>query len=99
MGKAFVSIVDDASATYWNPAGLAQIDRKEITALHAILWANTIYDLVSYVGPITGIGTVGGSLARLYSGEFDGRDDKDKFTHKFSDSQTAFGVSYRKQIA
>lgn len=98
MGKAFVSIADDASATYWNPAGLAQIDRKEVTALHAILWADTIYDFISYVHPITGIGTVGGSITRLYSGKFDGRDDKNIATHEFSDSQTALGASYGKQI-
>jgi len=98
MGKAFVSIADDASATYWNPAGLAQIDRKEVTALHAILWADTIYDFISYVHPISGIGTVGGSLTRLYSGKFEGRDDYNNPTHEFSDSQTAFGASYGKQI-
>ena len=98
MGKAFVSIADDASATYWNPAGLAQIDRKEITALHAILWSDTIYDFISYVHPITGIGTVGGSLTRLHSGKFDGRDEYNIPTHEFSDSQTALGVSYGKQI-
>ena len=98
MGKAFVSIADDASATYWNPAGLAQIDRKEITALHAILWADTIYDFISYVHPISGIGTVGGSLTRLHSGKFDGRDDNNEPTHEFSDSQTAFGASCGKQI-
>jgi len=98
MGKAFVSIADDASATYWNPAGLAQIDRKEITALHAILWADTMYDFISYVHPITGMGTVGGSITRLYSGKFDGRDDYNNPTHEFSDSQTALGASYGKQI-
>ena len=31
MGGAFVSIADDATATYWNPAGMSQITRKEIT--------------------------------------------------------------------
>jgi len=98
MGKAFVSIADDASATYWNPAGLAQIDRKEITALHAILWADTIYDFISYVHPITGMGTVGGSITRLYSGKFDGRDENNIPTHEFSNSQTALGASYGKQI-
>ena len=98
MGKAFVSIADDASATYWNPAGLAQIDRKEVTALHAILWADTAYDFISYVHPLTGIGTVGASVTRLYSGKFEGRDDYNNPTHEFSDSQTALGASYGKQI-
>src|ERR1700687_118089 len=29
MGAAFVGVADDASAGYWNPAGLSQITRKE----------------------------------------------------------------------
>ena len=30
MGGAFVGVADDYTATYWNPAGLAQIDRREV---------------------------------------------------------------------
>jgi len=30
MGDAYVSLVQDASAIYWNPAGLAQMDRTEV---------------------------------------------------------------------
>lgn len=33
MGEAFVSVADDATATYWNPAGLAFLDDPEITAM------------------------------------------------------------------
>ncbi len=31
MGGAFVSIADDATAVYWNPAGLAQLKKPEVT--------------------------------------------------------------------
>ncbi|GAJ12821.1 unnamed protein product [marine sediment metagenome] len=47
MGKAYVGVSDDASATYWNSAGLTQLTQKEIVALHAILFEDTIYDFVS----------------------------------------------------
>ena len=30
MGGAFVGVADDYTAAYWNPAGLAQIDRREV---------------------------------------------------------------------
>jgi hypothetical protein len=30
MGGAFTAVADDAYATYWNPAGLAQITRQEL---------------------------------------------------------------------
>src|SRR6266581_1799685 len=39
MGAAFVGVADDASATYWNPPGLSQITRKELTFLKATLFA------------------------------------------------------------
>ncbi len=98
MGKAFVGLADDASASYWNPAGLAQMDRREITALHALLWAGTIYDFISYVHPVAGVGTVGISGTRLYLGGFEGRDKDNFFTHRFEDIQSAYGISYGKQI-
>ena len=28
MGSSFVSVADDATAAYWNPAGLVQIPRR-----------------------------------------------------------------------
>lgn len=35
MGNAFVALSDDASAIYWNPAGLAILRKKEIHLQHA----------------------------------------------------------------
>jgi len=43
MGGAFVGDANDATAAYWNPAGLATIDDIEITTMHA-----TQSDLQSY---------------------------------------------------
>ena len=31
MGNAFVGVADDASALFWNPAGLAQIHQSEFS--------------------------------------------------------------------
>ena len=38
MGGAFTSLADDATALYWNPAGLPFIGHQEITGLHADLF-------------------------------------------------------------
>ena len=43
MGGAFVGAANDATAAFWNPAGLALIDDIEITTMHA-----TQSDLQSY---------------------------------------------------
>ena len=37
MGGAFVAVADDATATYWNPAGLASIPIFDLTLAFRIL--------------------------------------------------------------
>src|SRR6185295_3668234 len=36
MAGAFTAIADDASAGSWNPAGLAQLERPEVSAVFAL---------------------------------------------------------------
>lgn len=36
MGGAFVAVADDANAVYWNPAGLTQVEGREITMMHTV---------------------------------------------------------------
>jgi len=72
MGGAFVSVSDDASATYWNPAGLSQITRKELTLLKATLFADTTYDFYSFVKPSKKGGSAWGlSMTKLGSAGFE----------------------------
>lgn len=108
MGKAFFAVSDDASATYWNPAGLTQLDRKEVMALHVNLFADTAYDFISYVHPTPKFGVFGVNLTRLYSGGFEkiaiGFDQNKKDIvsienlGSFADSQIALTGSYGKKI-
>src|SRR5580704_2420324 len=51
MGGAYYAISDDATAAYWNPAGLAQLQRKELTAMQATLFEQTKLTYVSYAHP------------------------------------------------
>jgi len=37
MGEAFVAVADDGNAIYWNPAGLARLERIEFSFSHANL--------------------------------------------------------------
>ncbi len=98
MGKAFSAVADDASAAYWNPAGLPQVERKEFMALHANLWEGTIYDFAAYVHPTTSIGTYGFTFTRLYSGGFEATDLNNNVLYNFADEQIAFSGSYGKQM-
>jgi hypothetical protein len=39
LGSAFVSVADDANAVYWNPSGMTQLERFEITGCRTLLYA------------------------------------------------------------
>ena len=73
MGEAFVALADDATAVYWNPAGLAFQDQREISLMHAN-WlpqfgADLFYDFGSYIHPVEGLGTFGFNVTYLNLGE------------------------------
>ena len=75
MGSSFVSIADDATAVYWNPAGLAQIRRRAFAMMYSDSFGTAQggflskglveYNFVGYVQGVEGIGSVGVSWIRL----------------------------------
>ncbi len=65
MGGSFVAVADDASATYWNPAGLGGLDRTELTFMHTGLYGLDKYDFLNCVQPFGKAGTFGISWIRL----------------------------------
>jgi len=49
MGGAFVAAANDATAAYWNPAGLGLVDDVQITTMH---WPNgTFRAMISSISP------------------------------------------------
>ncbi|GEM54593.1 hypothetical protein B0A58_03235 [Flavobacterium branchiophilum NBRC 15030 = ATCC 35035] len=53
MSNAVVSSVQDVNATYWNPAGLMNLEDKQMSLMHASYFANIAqYDFMAYAAPI-----------------------------------------------
>ncbi len=70
MGSAFVGLADDGTASYWNPAGLATLTERQVTAMHAEQFGSIVqYDFLSYVMPVGAAGkprqAISVSLVRL----------------------------------
>jgi len=65
MGGGFVSLADDASAVFYNPAGLPDLEFHEITFMHMDLFEGTIYDFASWAHPVLGIGGIGVAYMRI----------------------------------
>jgi outer membrane protein OmpA-like peptidoglycan-associated protein len=66
LGESFVSLADDASALYWNPAGLGQLRRYHLALAHHQWFMSTKDELFHAILPGPA-GAFGLSLA--YSGE------------------------------
>jgi hypothetical protein len=49
MGDAYVAIADDATAVYWNPAGIARLSGQSVTLNHTAWPADILFDQAAYV--------------------------------------------------
>ena len=69
MGGAFVAVADDATALYWNAAGIARIepDKSQLTLNHANWPAELSFDQVGYVFHVKRIPGAFGVHARALS--------------------------------
>ncbi|MBN2514190.1 MAG: PorV/PorQ family protein [Sedimentisphaerales bacterium] len=74
IGSAYVSVVDDATAMYWNPAGLARIKGNEAVFSHA-KWIADIG--MSYAGVAVNLGNLGNVGM---GGQFETMDEMERTT-------------------
>jgi hypothetical protein len=75
MGESFTAVANDASASYWNPAGLAFVSeqKREITLQHS-QWLQQLaddmyFEFLGYAQYIEGWGGVGGNITFMSMGE------------------------------
>lgn len=53
MGSAFVAVADDASTTFWNPAGLLDLTRRQVLVMHSERFGDLIdRDFAAYTQPL-----------------------------------------------
>ena len=69
-GDAFVAIADDASASYFNPAGLARVSRQ--VQLNHVNWiADINHENLAIVLPMTSFGTLALTVTALTMGDME----------------------------
>jgi hypothetical protein len=56
LGESFVAVANDPSTVYWNPAGLASLQRREISESHVDWPADIHYDHLTLVLPSRKLG-------------------------------------------
>ena len=74
MGESQVADADDLYAIYWNPAGLAQLQRPQLGLMHNEWFEGINHQFIGFAQPLGNAGTLGGSLIYLSYGELEGYD-------------------------
>ena len=102
MGGAFTSVVNDASALYWNPAGAADLTRYEAMFTYTSLYKDLNINLnyFALIIPAEELGSFGVSVTALDYGDMDVTTEyyPEGTGEKFSAASYAFGLTYARHI-
>lgn len=100
MGGAYVAVAQDATAMFWNPAGIATINNYQAMFHHSEWIADLNFNYLGVVLPIAGVGNFGLNVTSL------SMDDMERTTitnpdgtgEMFSAGSYAFGLSYAREL-
>jgi hypothetical protein len=98
LGNACVSRVDDATATFWNPAGLARVPTLDVVFMHNEYFQDLRFEFLG-VARRMGRHAVGASFTGFYTGDdaLERRDRDGNFEGHFGsyDMAVSAGYAYR----
>jgi long-subunit fatty acid transport protein len=101
MGEAFVAIADDATAVYYNPAGLTQLYDREVVFTHVEYPAEITYDFAGLAYPLYDFGgTLGLGFYMLDAGDIDETtyEYPEGTGRTFGAQEYALGLSYGRNL-
>ena len=97
-GGAFVALANDATAGYWNPAGLGQLTEPQIGGMYSVLSFGRQYNYATAAYPLGYYGTIGVSWLNYRLGDIETRNQFGAVTGKISNDETALLFSYGNQV-
>lgn len=99
MGEAFSAVVDDATATYWNPAGLMQLNQQQLFLIHNEWLEDVRSEFVTFALPTKNY-SIGFSLNSINIGDIElrGRQPSVDPIATFTAHDLALGLSYARSI-
>ncbi|MBC8182878.1 PorV/PorQ family protein [candidate division KSB1 bacterium] len=100
MGDAYVSVANDLSSVYWNPAGLANVENTQVMFVYQPWFADINSSFGAVGHSIRGIGTIAVSLISVNYGDMPVTTlaMQDGTGEEFSASDMAFGLSYGRNL-
>ena len=100
MGGAYVSMADDATAMYWNPAGIARFSGPQANFTHMRWIADITFDYVGLTIPLRQFGTIGFNATFLRTEEMERTTVYNPMGtgEMFGVGSVAFAVGYAKNL-
>lgn len=100
MGGAFVSNANDASALFWNPAGVVGVKDNELFASYTSWWGGLNLSHAAFAFSTQDLGSFGFSMSLLTMGEMDVTTElQPEGTGQHFDAQDLMiGVSYARRL-
>jgi len=98
MGESYVSVTEDAYAAYWNPAGLASVERPEFAATYNASFEDVTHQYVTFAYPLRYGSTLDLNITRLSVAPFQGYDATGLATKKVLSSDMAIGAAYGRTL-
>ena len=100
MGGAYVSNANDASALYWNPAGIVHVKENELFASYTSLWAGINLNHAAFVHTTEGLGSFGVSMSLMSMGEMEVTTElqPEGTGQKFDAQDLMLGLSYARRL-
>jgi len=101
MGGAFVGTSDDVTALYWNPAGVARLNRSEAMFTHAEWIADMKFDYAAVAVSLEEFGWIGLSFTSLSMGDMLVRtvDQPEGTGEVFDAGSFAAGIHYARNLS
>jgi hypothetical protein len=98
LGEAYTAVADDATALYWNPAGMTRVEHRSATFMHALHLDSSFLDYGSFAQSLGRAGAVGASVQYFSAGGMPQTDINGIETGRFSPYDLAVSVGYANKL-
>lgn len=98
MGEAYSAVADEASALYWNPAAMVQVEKRSVTLMHAEYLGGVTYDYGAFAQNLGRGGAWGFGFQHLTAGKITETDQAGVETGSFRPTDLAAALGYAYEL-